>query len=113
MEYIPIGNNIGLSLGELRYDDLKYIDNMMQQMKETFDNTNKGKGVFLNYLILYNTYTCNMKNQIIICYTPTDNSSFRNIINQPFYIVHNVTEIKDIFLFFNKRKNKNKISQLK
>ena len=34
MEYIPINNNIGISLGEITYNDLKCIDEMMQLYKK-------------------------------------------------------------------------------
>jgi hypothetical protein len=110
MEYIPINNNIGISLGEITYNDLKCIDEMMQQIKNIFQHS-KGKKSGVRYIILYNSYTCNMKNRIVLYYNSQSISFLNDIINQPCYIINHISELKDILLFFNEQKNIKYINQ--
>lgn len=112
MEYIPINKNIGLSLGEITYNDLKCINEMMQQIKNVFHNS-KGKKSGVKYVILYNSYKCKMKNRIILYYNSKSTSFFNNIVNQPCYIINHISELKDILLFFNEQKNVKYINQKK
>lgn len=104
MEYIPLSKNIYLSLGELRYDDIQYIDDMLKQMEDVFNSSKRKRGGLVHYIILYNKYVCNIIDAIIIYYNPKNNLLLENITNQQFYITNNLSEIKDIIFFFNQHK---------
>ena len=106
MEYIPLSQNIYLSLGEIQYDDIEYISNMLKEMEDMLIHSKrKMRGKERKcYIILYNKHTCNIQNTIIIYYNPKNNLLLETITNQPFYITHNTSEIKDIISFFNQHK---------
>lgn len=105
MEYIPLGHNIGLSLGEINYDDIQIIDDMIHKIKDVLVHSKRKKRMFHKYIILYKSCKCNMKNRIIICYSPDNTSFVRKIINKSFLIVHDALEIQEIIMFNNQQNN--------
>ena len=101
MVYIPISKNIGLSLGEITYDDLQDIYNIVQGAKNICC-TKRKKKLDNGYIILFNKHICNQKDKIIICYHKDKDFLLRNTVNKSFYVTNSIEEIEEIISFFNK-----------